>query len=558
MNVIDSAIGFVSPAWAARRLQARATLKQIQSFVGGKQGYNAGILNRLTKGRVAAQTKEHALPHDQFQMLVSQSWDLFRNNSYARKIVRSLESKVIGQGLMPESLAVRTDDSPHVEFRKRALKLWQQIQCGFDLRGMPGKGGQTFAGLQRLALRSTILSGESLYRLAMLQPADQIARDVPVPLALQLIDASRLAENTDVPSSEIPDGHQLYRGIQLDVAGLRVAYWINSVRPGDSHPAFRTAKKRSASEIGHLFVEEDIDQYRGTPWFAPAILQMRDTGDLQYNVLKASAMAACIVLGYRKPTGVNRFGLNQQTETVSGSADGTDLTDEDGNAITKIQPGMFVNLGKDGELQGFTPQQPHLNAEMFIQHMLRGTAAGFPGVKSSTVTGDYRNSSFSSERSADNDIWPEVHAVQDWFASSFCQPIYEAVIRAAVLSGYFDGVLSASEFAANPSRYLAAKWQGPVAQSINPVDDVKAASGRVKHGLSSFQMECAKVNVSWIDVLNDIAELYQTAESKQLPPEVINNILGIGPEDVTAQVAVQQADSESADKTEDVEEPVNA
>ena len=38
------------------------------------------------------------------------------------------------------------------------------------------------------------------------------------------------------------------------------------------------------------------------------------------------------------------------------------------------------------------------NAEAWIQHMLRSTAAGTPGTKSSTVTGDFRRSSFSSER----------------------------------------------------------------------------------------------------------------------------------------------------------------
>lgn len=540
MNMLDRAISVISPGWGVRRASSRATLQQIQSFVGGKTGYNAGALNRLTKGRIASETKEHALPMEQIERVVAQSWDLYRNNPYARKIVRSLESKVIGQGMNPEPLSVDAAGNPLVEFRKRAKELWAQIQHGFDLRGMPGKGGQTFSGLQRLALRSTILSGEALYRLVPVSPSDMLVRDLPVRLSLQLIDASRLAADSDIPVGKIPQRNQFYRGIELDVTGRRVAYWINSIRHGDSRPAFATAKRRPAAEIGHLFVEEDLDQMRGTPWFAAAILQMRDTGDLQYNVLKASAMAACIVLGYRKPTGVSRMGLNAAAESVPGTADGTDLTDADGNAITKIQPGMFVNLGKDGDLKGFSPNQPNMNAEAFIQHMLRGTAASFPGVKSSTVTGDYRNSSFSSERSADNDTWPELLGLQEWFSSNFCQPIYEAVLKNAILSGYFGDMISTADFQESPSRYLAAKWQGPVAQSINPIDDVEAAAKRVKYGMSSIQMECAKVNVNWRDVLTHAAELYDAAEQQGLPPEVINNIMGVGAEDVTAQVTAQQ------------------
>jgi len=174
--------------------------------------------------------------------------------------------------------------------------------------------------------------------------------------------------------------------------------------------------------------------------------------------------------------------------------------------------------------------------------MLRGVTAGLPGVKSSTVIGDYRNSSFSSEKSADNDIWPEVMALQDWFASGFCQPIYEAVVKAAALSGYFGESFDVSDFQSNPSRYLDAKWQGPVSQSINPEKDVNAAALRMQHGLSSPQMECARVNVNWIDVLNDVADFYQTAAEKGIPAEVVNNVFSVDAQDVTHEVTQQPAE----------------
>jgi capsid protein len=150
-----------------------------------------------------------------------------------------------------------------------------------------------------------------------------------------------------------------------------------------------------------------------------------------------------------------------------------------------------------------------------------------PGTKSSTVTGDYRNSSFSSERSADNDAWPEINIVQEWFASSYCQPIWETILRTAIMEGYFDGIVSAYEFQSAPGRFSAANWQGPVALSINPKDDAASAAARVKGGISSVQMECAKVNVNWRDVLNDHAELYAVAKEKGIPDVVVANMLGI-------------------------------
>ena len=547
MNILDKAIAVVAPGWAVSRAAARATLQQIQGLASGKGGYLAGKVNRYTAGRIPRSSKEHSIPSDEIVRLRAESWDLWRNNTYARKIVRSLESKVIGRGLCPESHAVNPDKSPNVEFRARAKELWESIQSGFDLRGLPGKGGLTFGGLQRLALRATILSGDTLTRLVPISPAEQIQRDLPIPIVLQMIDAARLAEVNEPVVGESQENSIIYRGIELDPDGKRLAYWISSYPPGAVSATYGSATRIPAAQIQHLFVEDDIDQIRGVPWFAPALLQIRDTGDLQYNVLKASAMAACIVLGYRKPSGAAKFGLNSDGANNSSSADGTDLTDSDGNAITKIQPGMFVNLGKDGALEGFSPNQPNMNAEAFIQHMLRGTAASFPGVKSSTVTGDYRNSSFSSERSADNDTWPEIEAVQDWFATSFCQPIYEAVIRAGILSGWFDGIVTANDFNSSPGMYTKAKWQGPVCTSINPIDDVNAAGLRMKFGLSSLQAECAKLNVSWLDTLNDIAELYETADEKEIPQEVVNNILGVTSQDVIAQTNAAQQPVDAAD-----------
>jgi len=101
-----------------------------------------------------------------------------------------------------------------------------------------------------------------------------------------------------------------------------------------------------------------------------------------------------------------------------------------------------------------------------------------------------------------------------------------------MIDGYFDGVISIAEFQSEPGRFSAAKWQGPVALSINPKVDVEAAAKRIQNGQSSVQMECAKNNVNWRDVLNDAAELYAVAKEKGIPPEVINNIMGVDTADI--------------------------
>lgn len=535
-STLDRMISVFSPQWGLERMAARASLSQIEAFASSSGGYAAGKLNRLTKGRLGSSVKEHAIPTEEVARLRWQSWQLWRNNPYARKIVRNICAQVVGKnGLRPRSTATRPDGSPHVEFIARAAELWKHLKKGFDFRGMPGRGGLTLPQLQRLMLASIVLSGETLNQSRPITTQEMKKRNLPIPLTVQLIDADRLASEAVKYVTE--SGNEVYRGIEVDRDGRRVAYHLHDYPLGDSDPRAGEPKRISAEKIRHVYIEEDIDQYRGVSWFAPNLLQMRDVGDYQYNELKASAMAACVVLGYKLPSGRRQFGVQPQ----QGSPSGDDTTDEDGNQVSRIQPGMFVDLGTDGKLEGFNPMRPGANAEAFIQHMLRATAGGFPGVKSSTVTGDYRGSSFSSERSADNDAWPELEAVQEWFSEIAMQPIYEDAIVAAIGAGWFNGIVTPAEFMSRRANFLGADWQGPVARSINPTDDADAAGLRVKYGQSSPQIECAARGHDWQEILRQVAEFRTFAiETLKLPEEVVNNMLSVDSQDVIDR-AVQSA-----------------
>lgn len=541
-EAIDKLAGLISPAWGLQRMAARATMAQIQSFSGGTQGgYSSGKLNRLNKGRVGSSANENAIPAQEVQYIRWQSWSLFRDNPWAKKVVRSIISKVVGRGLTPNSQANHADGTPFTEFRQRAQELWAAMERVADFRGIPGRGGLCLSQMQRLLLQSVILSGDALLQFRPLDAKEQAARNAPIPLSLLIVDSSRLLEQSTF-GSELDNGNQLFRGIELDQQFRRVAYHLQQYPIGYITPLPDETVRVPVDEMLHLFVEDDIDQMRGVPWFASAIMQMRDTGDYQYNELKASAMAACVVLGYRKPTGsTQKFGLQQPT--------GDDTEDVDGNPYTSIQPGMFVNLGHDGGLEGFNPSRPGANAEAFIQHMLRGVSAAFPGVKSSTVTGDYRNSSFSSEKAADNDTWPEVENLQNWFAE-LMQPVFEQFVTVAISqTDWFDGVITAQEFADQKHDLLHCKWQGPISRSINPEKDVQAAVGRIQGGLSSLQKECAALGEDWRSIIRDNAELLAELEKHDLPEEFGNQLLGIDAQDVTEDQAAEATDAQES--TED-------
>lgn len=526
-NLVDRVIGVFSPAWAASRMEHRATMSQIQALTGGKGGYFGALgTNQKNPRRQVGNHSENAIDPAQFPLLANDAWEQFRTQPHFRKIVRALCSKVIGRGLMPQSLAMSRDGKPLVEFRAKCKQLWEECQGAIDYRGKPGQGGKTLAGIQHLALKTIMLSGETLFQMRPISNAEQERRSLPVPMTIQLIDPQRLAD--DLTFTQMPNGHTFYRGIELDAEFMRHRYWLRnySRTVGNVAQLETEAKPYSASKIYHVFLEEDEDQLRGASWFAAALVPSRNGGDLRFNVVRSSAMQACIVLSYALASGKTRFGAKGQ--------ENADLTDEDGNSITHFSPGMTINRGKEGKVEMHSPQINISGYEGLIQSVARDEAAALPGTKSSTVTGDYRNSSFSSERSADNDIWPEIEVIQDWFSSHSCQPMYEEIVVSAVAEGYFDGVpgFNVAAFNANRASYLRCVWQGPVPRSINPVDDEKAAEMRLRGTRSSPQRECAKQGVVFAEVLQEIKEAYAAIKAAGLPEVVFNSMMGLDTQDL--------------------------
>lgn len=539
-NLLESTISILSPRWAAQRLAYRHQMSRLRAAAGVHEsmqkmfgsrhgGYEAGKLDRL-KGRVVGSPHENDIPRAQVAALRWRSWNLHRNCPQARKACRTLGAKVIGRGLSPQPQATHADGTPFVEFRRRARQVFEEFTKECDYRGKPGCGGQNFVTLCKTALRNTQLSGGVLYQMHHLDRREQRQRGLYVPLQIQLLHIDRLDERKH--------GKNNYYGIQVDTAGRVTGYHVQ--RGGSA--ANDDSLFVPAERMRHLFAEEDVDQMLGTPWLGAMLLTADDRRGYEYSELIAAEMAACCVAGFRRASG--------QTGGIGLMGDGgeRDLTDADGNPVTRLQPGMFFDLGTSGELQLLNPARPNSNAESFLSHLVRTEAVSVPGVKSSTLTGDYRNSSFSSERSADNDAWPEIEELQDWFAVGFCQPIYDECITAAAMAGLFDDVpgFSTADFADRKREFLKTNWQGPVSRSINPKDDADASRVRVQNGTSSPQREAAQLGRDWREVLQELHEFIGYASELQLPEDMWRQSLGMDSIDTQSEADQTAADGGDA------------
>lgn len=509
MNLLDRAIAWISPQRAMQREIARGYLadpdlvrkEAIQRMAAIRRSYDAGKTDRSTWAWRAQQQSGESPDVHEIQQARWRAWDLYRNNPYARRAVRSIVNKVLGCGLDPQSLATKPSGEADDRFRELARLLWLTFTPKSDARGLPGRGGLNWEQQAQQALVEWIVSGEVLIRRRTLPERICKRENRRLDFAVELISCERLVEYTTAPGGAspipIPAGHYLWRGIEFDGEDRRVAYHIWDHHPNDPRPTAwqRTSKRLPAEEILHVYAPDRPDQQRGVTQFTTNLLQLRDVGDYQENEMEASLVSSCVAMGVTTD-GAVRPGLLTPT--------GGRGTDADGNQLARMQPGMIVPLQPGEKIEGFNPSRPTSGAENFLTHMLRGVAVGFAGLKASTLTGDYRGASFSAEKAADNDAWADIEQVQEWFASTLCQPVYEWLLDAGVFDGWFDGTdvpLSAESYQQHRERLVAAAWNGPTPKSINPAVDVKAATMRIEAGLSNHEIEAAALGYTTDEIV---------------------------------------------------------
>jgi lambda family phage portal protein len=530
LSAIDRTISYFSPVWGAKRISAR-----LQTEILTKRFlYDGGEQNRTNSSWFTPATAGDSMNLLQLQILRQRAQDLVRNNPYASKAVRSIVSRIVGRGLSPESQAILADGTAFTEFRQLSKTLWQRFNLEGNNLGRPGFGGSTVGDLEVMILREVVTNGECFVRFVHKTAAEQAAEKLTIPLTIQIIEAERVVEDDFVA---VVSGNSVFRGVEIDQDGRRVAYhvWSSNI----AHPLAavqpRSKLRIPADEMIHVYLPTRPGQLRGVSWFSTVVLKLKDIDSLLFNELTASTVAACpVLIKQRSQQSIGNMTLN--------SPSGSDTTDGDDNSITSLQPGMFVNLNPGETFEGFNPERPNTSATEFAKDMLRGVAAGLPCLKASQITMDFTESSFSAEKAAENEAFSEVEQLQSWFSSNCMSPIWSRVIDVALLSGFFESVSIGANGIADDYQYVNrlklndVSWRGPGTKSINPVQDETAARLSIANGTSSIQIEAAKKGNDYRQLMIDNAEAYQVGLDDGLPEAYMNGLLSIDVAPVAADI----------------------
>lgn len=378
-----------------------------------RRSFDAGKTDRLTASWTATdETMNQSLLRN-LRTMRARSRDFARNDEYGRKFFSLVKTNVIG----PNGVALKFEckgsngkvDVNDSRRLKAAFDRWaERGQCDVT-------GKLSWVMIQQLAAIMVARDGEVLIRKVM--GADRGIHHVQ----LQLLPGHVLDEQHN---RDLPHGGRIRMGVEFDAWMKPVAYHLRLQPPsadmwGSSSQRF---ERVPADEIIHLFVPEEIDQWRGAPW---AYASLRGSRHLdQYQ--EAAIVAANV--------GAAKMGFFQQKDAEAGPITGE--RDGDGgdgaDFVSEATPGSFDIIPDGYELVDYNPDYPHAMYDQFVRATLRKQATGLLTTYHS-LSGDLTDVNFSSIRSGTLDERESWKVVQGWIISDMLKPVITWWLTSAML-----------------------------------------------------------------------------------------------------------------------------
>lgn len=472
-NMLDRAIEYVAPVWAAQRQKAR----MFSALAGGYTGASRSR-RQTSEWRVNKNTSADADILIDLQDLRDRSSDLIRNEPLAAGAISGVVTSVVGTGLMLQSRVDRdalrmTEDQAEQwqETTEREWRLWFESTACDATRTCNGYG------LQDLVLRATLERGDVF----TLTPTRSIP-GMPYRTCLQIIEADQVSN-----PRRTADTNETAGGVQMSALRAPIAYWFQRSHPGalnrisqewDRIEAF--GAKTGRRQVIHSYRKLRPGQTRGVPYLAPVIETLKMLG----RYVEAELMAAVIAGMFTVFIESERGGIDPADPSGLAGETGALGTDKD----VKLGVGAIVDLAKGEKVNIANPGRPNPAFDQFVIALCRfiGLALELPY----EVLIKHFTASYSASRGALLEAWKFYRGRRAWLADNWCNPVYEVFMDEAVASGriaapgYFDDAILRRA-------YLGAEWVGDGPISVDPVKDVEAAAARVDLGISHRQKEAA-------------------------------------------------------------------
>jgi lambda family phage portal protein len=367
-------------------------------------------------------------------LIRNRSRDLVRNNPWAAKGVSVIVNNVVGYGIRAQWQA------PTKRLSNIAQNLWkvwaESEQC--DAAGM-----QNFYGIQQTVIRAVVESGECLVRVRPRYGAP--AEGLAVGMQLQVMEADYFYEFNDGP---LANGGYIHRGIEYDILGRRVAYYLYKAHPGSINQfynQFASGYSRvPAAEIIHVFRIDRPGQERGVPWLAPVMIRLRELDIYDDAYLNRQKLA-------------NLFAAFIYTDDPNETEEEyTDVSELKSGSVYVLKNGRTVNFSDPPKADDYGP---------FNLAHLKAVASGL-GITYEALTGDLSQVNFSSARMG----WQEFgRSIDAWRWNMIIPKLCTGVAR------WF------STFATLPG--TTTEWTPPARMMVDPIREIPAIKDAIRSGL---------------------------------------------------------------------------
>lgn len=441
--------------------------------------------------------------------------DIAQNDGYVAGGIGIAKDSIVGASYKLNSTPVLKvlqqiskgfDEKWAEEFQEVHEARWELLadseECWLDASGV-----NTFTEMVRLVVGGDMITGE------ILATAEWLSRDASRPLstAIQMIAPSRLSN-----PEGMPDDRFLRRGVQKNARGAPIGYHIRVSHPGEYYEpnAFQwryiqARKPWGRRQVIHLFEQQEAGQTRGIADIVSVLKNMRMTKQfdeltLQQAVVDASYAAALetelppdVVFGTMGGnTGAENFqnGLGVYLELLQKYFSSANNIAIDGVKMPVLPPGVKMsakNLGTPGGI-----------GTDFGKSLLRHSAAGL-GLSAEEFMNNFSDANYSGLKGSFAFTEKRMKSRKKRTADRYADAVHALVLEEEIGNGYLPLPRGVSpDFFYEPLMKAAickSAWIGAGSGQIDELKETQAAMLRIKSGLSTYEIEIAKLGGDWRD-----------------------------------------------------------
>ena len=445
--------------------------------------------------------------------------DMVINDGYARGAIQSHMDSIVGaQYRLNAKIAWKMIPGGTKEWADEAQRVIEErfhLISESDANYLDAAGMNTFTGKIRLAVAGFVMTGEVLETSEWDRSAGR-----PIKTCFQSVDPSRL-RNPDWSS----DTKELRRGVKVDARGKPLGYYIQKGYPNAFWTGDSTAldfsyiprtKPWGRPQVVHIIEQLFPDQHRGVADMVSALKRMRMTKHLQDVVLQNAVINAtyCAAIESEMPTAemIVAMGGDSSDPAALNDAIGAYLTGLqkylagaenialDGAMIPHLYPGTKLNMKTLGTPGGVGTD--------FEASLLRHTAAAL-GMDYAEFSRDYSKMSYATAKLSTENTRRFMRSRKKSVADRLANQIYGNVLEEFIAQGevplppgftrddYYQPLMREA--------FSRCAWIGTGTGQIDELKETQAAILRIKAGLSTYEIEIARLGEDWREIFEQQA-----------------------------------------------------